>query len=96
MLKACLTHDIDTLPYRLAATLLLLYAQSVLNIAAMKTTDLMITPDSLRLSGRRGSGTRPGTPHLATHRSLGLAPQHAHRQQFRQREAFTGYRAGKT
>ena len=50
MLKACLTEDFDTLPYRVAATLLLLYAQPVVNIAAMKTTDVILTPDGLRLS----------------------------------------------
>jgi hypothetical protein len=50
MLKACLTEDVDTLPYRVAATLLLLYAQPVVNIAAMKSTDVIITPDGLRLS----------------------------------------------
>ncbi len=50
MLKACLTEDVDTLPYRVAATLLLLYAQPVVKIAAMKSTDVMLTPDGLRLS----------------------------------------------
>ena len=50
MLKACLTDNIDTLPYRVAATLLLLYAQPVVKIAAMKSTDVILTPDGLRLS----------------------------------------------
>jgi hypothetical protein len=50
MLKACLTDNIDTLPYRVAATLLLLYAQPVVNIAAMKSTDVILTPDGTRLS----------------------------------------------
>ncbi|WP_259678222.1 hypothetical protein [Arthrobacter oryzae] len=50
MLKACLTDNIATLPYRVAATLLLLYAQPVVKIAAMKSTDVILTPDGLRLS----------------------------------------------
>ncbi|WP_231510982.1 hypothetical protein [Arthrobacter sp. UNC362MFTsu5.1] len=50
MLKACLTEDVDTLPYRVAATLLLLYAQPVVKIAAMKSTDVILTSDGLRLS----------------------------------------------
>lgn len=50
MLKACLTDNIDTLHYRVAATLLLLYAQPVVKIAAMKSTDVILTPDGLRLS----------------------------------------------
>ncbi|WP_175460644.1 hypothetical protein [Arthrobacter sp. ok909] len=54
MLKACLTDDVDTLPYRVAATFLLLYAQPVVNIAAMKSTDVIITPDGLRLSLGQG------------------------------------------
>ncbi|MDD1478560.1 hypothetical protein [Arthrobacter sp. H16F315] len=54
MLKACLTEDVDTLPYRVAATFLLLYAQPVVNIAAMKSTDVIITPDGPRLSLSEG------------------------------------------
>ncbi len=50
MLKACLADDIDTLPYRVAAILLLLYAQPVVKIAAMKSTDVILTPEGLRLS----------------------------------------------
>jgi hypothetical protein len=50
MLKACLTNNIDTLSYRVAAILLLLYAQPVVKIAAMKSTDVILTPDGPRLS----------------------------------------------
>jgi len=50
MLKACLTNDVDTLSYRVAAILLLLYAQPVVKIAALKSTDVILTPDGLRLS----------------------------------------------
>lgn len=50
MLKACLSDNIDTLPYRVAATLVLLYAQPVVRIAAMKSTDVILTPEGLRLS----------------------------------------------
>lgn len=54
MLKACLTDDVDTLSYRVAATLLLLYAQPVVKIAAMKTADMILTPDGLRLKLGQG------------------------------------------
>lgn len=50
MRKSCLTDDIDTLSYRVAATLLLLYAQPIVKIAAMKSTDVILTPDALCLS----------------------------------------------
>ena len=54
MLKACLTDNIYTLHYRVAATLLLLYAQPVVKIAAMKSTDVVLTPDGPRLSLAEG------------------------------------------
>lgn len=50
MLKTCLTDNIDTLSSRVAATLLLLYAQPVVKIAAMKSADVLLTPDGPRLS----------------------------------------------
>jgi hypothetical protein len=50
MLKACLTDDVDTLTYRVAATFLLLYAQPIVKIAAMRSADVIITPGGLRLS----------------------------------------------
>ncbi|MET3774437.1 hypothetical protein [Arthrobacter nitrophenolicus] len=50
MLKACLTDNFDTLSYRVAAILLLLYAQPVVKIAAMKSADVLLTPDGPRLS----------------------------------------------
>jgi hypothetical protein len=49
-LKACLTTNIDSLPTRVAGALLLLYAQPVVKIAAMKSADVISTPYGLRLS----------------------------------------------
>ena len=73
MLKACLTDNIDTLHYRVAATLLLLYAQPVVKIAAMKSTDVILTPDGPRLSLAEGDPAPVPEPfasllteHLAT------------------------------
>ena len=43
MLKACLTAYVDTVPCRLAATFLLVYAQPIVNIAAMKGTGVIIS-----------------------------------------------------
>jgi hypothetical protein len=54
MLKACFTDNIDTLSYRVAATLLLLYAQPVVKIAAMKIADVLLTSDGLRLKLGQG------------------------------------------
>jgi hypothetical protein len=48
--KPGLTDNINTLQYRVAATLLLLYAQPVVKIAATKSIDVILTPDRLRLS----------------------------------------------
>lgn len=86
MLKACLTDDVDSLSYRIAATFLLLYAQPIVNIAATKSTDVIIPPDGLRLSAKETQHPSPN-PCLVAHRTSGLAPQHAHRQHVRQRKA---------
>ena len=60
MLKACLTDNFETLSYRVAATLLLLYAQPTVKIAGMKSTDVLLTPEGLRLS--LGEGDPPPVP----------------------------------
>lgn len=95
MLKACLTDNIDTLSYRVAATLLLLYAQPVVKIAAMKSTDVIITPDGLRLSLGHGDPAPVPEPFAA------LITEHlASRPNLRTGSSsgspwlFPGYRAG--
>jgi hypothetical protein len=95
MLKACLTDNIDTLSYRVAATLLLLYAQPVVKIAAMKSTDVIITPDGLRLSLGHGDPAPVPEPFA------GLLTEHlASRPNLRTGSSsgspwlFPGYRAG--
>lgn len=95
MLKACLTDNIDTLSCRVAATLLLLYAQPVVKIAAMKSTDVILTPDGPRLS----LGEEHPTPVPEPFASL-LTKHLASRPNMRTGSStgspwlFPGYRAG--
>ena len=95
MLKVCLTDNFDTLSYRVAATLLLLYAQPVVKIAAMKSSNVILTPDGLRLTLGEGDPVPVPEP-FAT-----LVTQHlAARPNMRTGSSsgspwlFPGYRAG--
>lgn len=45
----CLVGDLDTLPYRIAAALLLLYAQPLVRIAALRTEQIEVAPTELRI-----------------------------------------------
>jgi hypothetical protein len=47
-LKELLTGDAESLPYRVAGSLLLLYAQPLVRIAALKTTAIVLTPHEMR------------------------------------------------
>ncbi|MEV8150092.1 hypothetical protein AB0O52_18350 [Arthrobacter sp. NPDC080073] len=86
MLKACLTDNIDTLSYRVAATLLLLYAQPVVKIAAMKSTDVILTPDGPRLSfGEEHPAPVPEPLASLLTEHLASRPNMAYRQQRGQR-----------
>lgn len=96
MLKACLTDDVDTLTYRVAATFLLLYAQPIVKIAAMRSADVIITPDGLRLSLGEGDPAPVPEPfasllteHLASRPNMrtGSSPG--------SEWLFPGYRAGR-
>ena len=49
-LKALLQGDADTLSYRVAGTLLLLYAQPLVRVAALPTTAIVVTPHELRIA----------------------------------------------
>ena len=49
-LKELLQGDAETLPYRVAGTLLLLYAQPLVRVAALETTAIVLTPRELRIS----------------------------------------------
>ena len=49
-LKELLTGDAESLPYRVAGTLLLLYAQPLVRIAALNTTAIVLTPQEMRIS----------------------------------------------
>ncbi|WP_222266948.1 hypothetical protein [Modestobacter marinus] len=49
-LRECLVNESETLPYRVAGALLLLYAQPVVRIAGLRTSDVVVTPDGLRLT----------------------------------------------
>jgi hypothetical protein len=45
----CLIGNVDTLPYRVAAALLLLYAQPLVRIAALRTDQIQVTPKEIRI-----------------------------------------------
>jgi hypothetical protein len=49
-LKELLTGDAEAVPYRVAGTLLLLYAQPLVRIAALTTTAIVRTPHEMRIS----------------------------------------------
>ena len=49
-IKELLTGDTESLPYRVAGTLVLLYAQPMVKIAALKTTAIDITPHETLIS----------------------------------------------
>ncbi len=49
-LRECLVNNSETLPYRVAGALLLLYAQPVVRIASLRTSNVVATPSGLRLS----------------------------------------------
>lgn len=48
-LRACLTEEADTLPYRVAGVLLLLYAQPLVRVAALRTDHVATTPQGLSM-----------------------------------------------
>ena len=43
-IKGLLTDDIESLPYRVAGTLLLLYAQPLIRIVALPTAAIVVAP----------------------------------------------------
>lgn len=45
----CLVGDVDTLPYRVAAALLLLYAQQLVRIAALRTEQIQVALAEIRI-----------------------------------------------
>jgi hypothetical protein len=49
-IKELLTGDIESLPYRVAGTVLLLYAQPLVRIAALTRTAIVVTPHETRIS----------------------------------------------
>jgi hypothetical protein len=49
-IKELLTGDMESLPYRVAGTLLLLYAQPLMKIVALPTTAIDIATDEKRIS----------------------------------------------
>jgi hypothetical protein len=48
-IRELLTGDSESLPYRVAGTLLLLYAQPLVKVAAMPTSKVLVAPDGLSL-----------------------------------------------
>ena len=49
-LRELITGTAESRPYRVAGILLLLYAQPLVKIASLQTTDIVIAPDELRLA----------------------------------------------
>ena len=49
-IKGLLTDDIESLPYRVAGTLLLLYAQPLIRIVALPTAAIVVAPHETRIS----------------------------------------------
>ena len=49
LLRRCLAGEPGTVPYRVAGSLLLLYAQPLVRIAAMQTTQVQVAPTELRI-----------------------------------------------
>lgn len=49
-LKELLTGTSESVPYRLAGVLLLLYAQPLVKVATLRTTDIVVTKDEMQLS----------------------------------------------
>ncbi len=49
-LGECLTSTSETLPYRVAAAFLLLYAQPITKIVALQASDVIVTPNEVRLN----------------------------------------------
>ena len=49
-IKELLGGDVESFPYRVAGTLLLLYAQPLVKIAALQTTAIVLTPHETRIS----------------------------------------------
>jgi hypothetical protein len=47
LLRRCLTGEPDTLAYRVAAVLLLLYAQPLVRVAAMRTEQIQVAPSEI-------------------------------------------------
>ena len=75
-----LTGDIESLPYRVAGTLLLLYAQPLVRIVALKTTAVDVTDDEMRIS--LGAAPAPVPVPFADmlHRPLGQPDQPSNRR----------------
>lgn len=57
MLARCLRDEPDTIAYRVAAVLLLIYAQPLTRVAALRTDQILSTPDGLAIS----LGTEPAS-----------------------------------
>jgi hypothetical protein len=48
-LRELITGDVESLPYRVAAILLLLYAQPLVRIGALRTSAVVLTPDEVQI-----------------------------------------------
>lgn len=94
-LRQCLTGQPETLPYRVAAVLLLLYAQPLVRVAAMRTEQIQVTPhETLVLLGKEpASVPEPFAQLLHTH--LADRPNLRTANTDGSPWLFPGYRAGR-
>ena len=95
LLGRCLTGEPETLPYRVAAILLLLYAQPLVRVAAMRTEQIQVAPNEiLVLLGKEPAAVpEPFAQLLREH--LGARPNLRTANTEGSPWLFPGYRAGR-
>jgi hypothetical protein len=60
LLARCLTGEPETLPYRVAAVLLLLYAQPLVRVARLRTENILVAPAETSIQLGRSPAAVPG------------------------------------
>lgn len=73
-LRECLTGATESLPYRVAGTLLLLYAQPLVKVAMLRTSDITLTPDGTQITLGDTPVTVPAPFASLLHQHLGGRP----------------------
>ncbi len=94
-LRELLTGDSESLPYRIAATLLLLYAQPLVKVAALRAADVIVTPTELRLALGRDPVPVPAPFADLLKQHLADRPNLRTTNGFHSEWLFPGYRPGR-